>query len=116
MLSLELIKNNALLKIRFCPGGCGSVGWAPSQKLKVAIWIPGQGTCRGCRSGPYSGSVQGTIDQCFSLTLMFLSLSFSSLWNQFKNEKIHISMRMDSLGRALPLSRGCKSGKGSKIK
>ena len=33
--------------------------------------------CLGCGFGPWLGCVQEATDRCFSLTLMFLPLSFS---------------------------------------
>ena len=44
---------------------------------KVVGLIPGQGTYLGCRFDPWPKPVSGATEQCFSLTLMFLSLSFS---------------------------------------
>ena len=44
------------------------------RKQKAASLIPGQGTCLGCGFSPWVGSIQQASDQCFSLTLMFLSL------------------------------------------
>ena len=53
-----------------------------SHNQKVAGLIPGQGTCLGCRfnswSGvhdSWSGHIQEATSWCFSLALMFLSLS-----------------------------------------
>ena len=59
-------------------GRCGLVHWAsfckpeghPSPILR-------QGTRLGCRFCPWSRHVRKATDRCFSLTLMFLSLSFS---------------------------------------
>ena len=48
------------------------VGHHPA-KQKVSGLIPTQGTCLGCRFGPQSGQVQEATNQCFPLTLMFLS-------------------------------------------
>ena len=44
-------------------------------KRKIAGLIPGQGTCLGCGPGSRLGGMWEASDQCFSLTLMFLSLS-----------------------------------------
>ena len=52
------------------------VGCHPA-KWKVPALIPCQGTCLGCGFGPWLGHVHEAIYRCFSLTLMFLSLSFS---------------------------------------
>ena len=41
----------------------------------VAGLIPRQGTYLGCRFNPQLGRIWEAINQCFSLTLMFLSLS-----------------------------------------
>ena len=46
--------------------------------MKVEGSIPGQGTCLGCRCGPWLGGMGEAANQCFSLTSTFLSLSFSS--------------------------------------
>ena len=54
------------------------VGHCPADQ-KVCISIPGQSTCLGCGFGPQLGSVQEGMNQCFSLSLMFLPLSFSPL-------------------------------------
>ena len=54
------------------------VGHHPTE-LKVASSIPSQVTCQGCGFGPRSGSIWEATDWCFSLTSMFLSLSFSLL-------------------------------------
>ena len=48
-------------------------------KRKVAGLIPGQGTCSGCRFRPWSGHVGKAATCGFSLTSVFLSLSFSLL-------------------------------------
>ena len=49
------------------------LSWASSRKAK-GDW--GQGTCLGCSFGLLSGRWREATDQCFSLTWMFLSLSF----------------------------------------
>ena len=58
-------------------------------KRKVTSGISHQGTCLGSRFGPQSGRVQEATSQCFSLTLLFLSLSFSlpSLFSKNKEVK-----------------------------
>ena len=59
------------------------VGYCPTkQKVNGSISI--QGTCLGCRSNPWPGHV--ATEQCFSLTLMFLSL-FASLSLSIKINK-----------------------------
>ena len=62
-----------------------------SSKQKVASSIPGQGTCLGCWFSPWAGHVPEAMDQCFSLTSMFLSLPspFS------KNKQIKILKRIN---------------------
>ena len=52
------------------------VGYHPTNQ-KVTGSIPGQGKCLGCGFGPQSGRVREATDRCFSLTSMFVSLSFS---------------------------------------
>ena len=52
------------------------VGCRPA-KWKVASLILGQGTSLGFRPSPQLGCVSEVNDQCFSHTLMFLSLSLS---------------------------------------
>ena len=54
--------------VQSCPGGCGSV---------VGLSSPAQ---KGVRFEPWSGHIREATNQCFSLTLMFLSL-LSSLSN-----------------------------------
>ena len=44
-------------------------------KQDVSGLVPCQGICPGCGFGPQSGCVQEATDQCFSVTLMFLSLA-----------------------------------------
>ena len=51
-------------------------GYCPT-KQKAPSLISGQGTGLGSGFGPQSGCMQEAADQCFSLTWMFLSLSFS---------------------------------------
>ena len=59
---------------------CVSVGWSsPSVNRKVADSIPGRGTCLGCGPGPQSLCLPEATDLCFSLTVMFHSLSVLSL-------------------------------------
>ena len=53
------------------------VGHCPENR-KVTSLIPSQGTCLGCGFGPQLGRVQEATNQCFSLTVMFLYLSFPS--------------------------------------
>ena len=65
---------------------------------KVMGSIPGQDTHLGCGFEPQSGCVREVTDQCFSLTLMLLSLSlsFSKInkhifgWGFKKKERKHL--------------------------
>ena len=50
------------------------VGSRPAEQ-KVTRSIPSQGTCLGCGFDHHSECVPETTDPCFSLPLMFLSLS-----------------------------------------
>ena len=52
------------------------VGHHPS-KWKFTGSNPSQGTCMGCRFSPWSGHIREATGQCLSLTLMFLSHTFS---------------------------------------
>ena len=59
-----------------------------STKQKVAIFIPSQGTCLGCRFDPWSGYLREATDQCFSPSLspsLPLSLKIN---NYFLKRKI----------------------------
>ena len=89
------------LKETFGPNWCGSVGWSSSHKAtkqKVASSIPSQGTCLGFRFGPQLGRVQEATDQCFSLTLMLLSLSPSLPFSQIhKFKKIYVFLNLYSI-------------------
>ena len=57
----------------------GVAQWIEHQPAnqKVAGLSPSQGTCLGCRPGPWWGCVQEAANLFISCTLMFLSLSFS---------------------------------------
>ena len=46
---------------------------------KAAGSIPDQGTNLGCGFNTYWGRIQDALDRCFSLTLMFVSLSRSKV-------------------------------------
>ena len=70
----SLVKNS---KNYSSPSSCVSVAWESSHKLKGHGFNPGQGTCRCCGFGPQSRCVWEATDQCFFLTLIFLSLAFS---------------------------------------
>ena len=62
-----------------------------SLNQKAASSIPGQGTCLGYWPGPRVGGVQEATNRCFSCTLMFLFLSFSSLSLSLKiNKQINL--------------------------
>ena len=63
--------------------GCGPA------KQEVASSIPGWGTCLGCGFHPRLGCVPEATNQCFSLTSMFLSLSFSPFFPLSKNQPIN---------------------------
>ena len=54
------------------------IGHHPAKR-NVAGSIPCQGTCLGSGCGPSLGCVQKVTNGCFSVTSMFLSLSFLSL-------------------------------------
>ena len=56
-------------------GVAQGVGCHPADQ-KVTNLIPSQGTCLDRGFGPQLERVWEATDQCFSLTLMFLSLSF----------------------------------------
>ena len=64
------------------PDQYGSVGWALLHKVKGHHFDSGQGiclsqgTCLSCKFGPFLGLIGEAANLCFSLTLMFLSLSF----------------------------------------
>ena len=62
------------------------VGYHPANR-KVTGLITSQGICLGCRFSPQLGHIWKAANQCFSLTLMFLFLSFSlsSLLSKIKN-------------------------------
>ena len=75
------------------------------RNQKVAGSIPGQGPGLGCGLGPQSGHVWEATDQCFSLTSMFLSLSFSlpaplskNKWNEILKKKKRILIWGDHAG------------------
>ena len=53
---------------------------------RVASSIPSQGTCLGGRLSPRSGHVLEATDHCFSLTWMFLSLSFYPAFLSLKRQ------------------------------
>ena len=57
----------------------GWLSWVECHPVhqKAENVIPSHCTHLGCGFGPWSGRIQNAADQCFSLTLMFLSLSFS---------------------------------------
>ena len=55
-------------------------------KRKFTGSIPSQGTHLSCGFSNRSGCIQEETDECFSLTLMFLSLSFSLLSPLSKNK------------------------------
>ena len=57
--------NTCKYKERYRPNRCGSVGHCPA-KQKAAGLVPGQGTCLGCRFGPWSEHVQEATGGCFS--------------------------------------------------
>ena len=61
------------------------VGCCPA---KVTSSIPCQGTCLPCRFCPQSGHVREATNRCFSLTSVFLSLSFSLPFPLSKNKYI----------------------------
>ena len=64
------------LKKSFMPWLGDSVGWSIILYTeKLAGLLPSQSTCLGCRFDPRSGRIWEATDLCFSLTLMFLSLS-----------------------------------------
>ena len=52
------------------------VGHHPANQ-KVTSSVTSQGTCLGCRFGPWLGRMQEDTNRYFSLTSMILSLSFS---------------------------------------
>ena len=62
---------------QICPNWCDSVCWALFQESKGCRFNPSRGTCLGYGFGPRLGYVWEATDQCFSLTSMFFSLSFS---------------------------------------
>ena len=76
------------------------VGYRPANQ-HVASSIPSQGTCLGCGFGPRLGRVWNATDQCFSLTSMFLSLSFFLLspLSKIKILKKDSTLRINVLGR-----------------
>ena len=57
------------------------IGHSPTKR-KVTGLIPSQGTCLGCGSGPWLGCLREA-----TLTLMFLSLSFSLPSPLYKTNK-----------------------------
>ena len=59
------------------PDWSGSVGGASFSKVKGCGLIPSQGPRLCCGFSPQSGHLCEATDQCSSLTVMFLSLSFS---------------------------------------
>ena len=76
-LSLKINKYKFYLKqISIWPGCCGSVGCHLTHQ-KVVDSIPGQGTPKLQVQSPVEASARGS--QCFSLSSLFLSLSFYSL-------------------------------------
>ena len=60
-----------------CPRWVALLVGVLSCTQKFVGLIPGQGTYLGCEFGPFLGHVWEAMDQCFFLTMMFLSLSFS---------------------------------------
>ena len=79
-----------------CPSQCCSqlAGCHPGN-WKVTGSFPSQGTRLGCRFDPWSGHVQKATNQCFSLALMFLFLSFSlpSFLSKIKNKNFFKSKK-----------------------
>ena len=59
------------------PGWCGSIGWASPCKPKGRRLDSQSGHVPRLWVWPWLGCLQKATSQCFSLTSMFLSLSFS---------------------------------------
>ena len=67
----------SIKKLWYSIDQCGSVFWASSCKAKSHWFDSSQGMCLGCRFSPLTGCVEEATDRYFSLTSMFLSISFS---------------------------------------
>ena len=63
----------------FSPDWCGSVSWVSSHKPKGCLFVSRSGHLPGLQARALAGGAREAMDQCFSPTLMFLSLSFSLL-------------------------------------
>ena len=72
--------------------------WAGHHPAKgnVASSSPGQGTYLSCGFGPQLGCVRGATDGCFSLTSMFLPLSFFLSSPNSKNKLIKSFFKKDT--------------------
>ena len=65
--------------VKFTLASVARLVGALSHTSKVSDSIPGAGMCLDCRFDHHSGHIQEATDHCFSLTLMFLSTSFSQI-------------------------------------
>ena len=68
---------NMIIELNTSPGWLALLDGHHPAKRKVTGSIPSWGTCLGCKFGPKAEHIWKVTDWCFSLTLMFLSLSFS---------------------------------------
>ena len=78
-------------KAMACPGWCSSVGWSiVLYTLKGHQFDSSSGHMPSCRLTPQQARIWETTNQCFSLTLMFLSLSLflPSLLSKANNHRI----------------------------
>ena len=66
-----------LAKKEFSPDWCGSIGWASFCKAKSCQFDCRSGHMPGLWVWSQSGYIGEATNRCFSLTSMFLSLSFS---------------------------------------